>query len=116
MTDDLHHVHIDIESREIAKNAARKSENNDERLDKLELKVKSLSAINEALYEILVSKLNVTETELTAMIEQVDVNRMNRIEAKSTCRSCGRLVPSSRQKCMYCGGGLLGDVKASPFD
>lgn len=116
MTNDSHHVHIDIESREIAKDAARKSESNDERLDKLELKVKSLSVINEALYEILVAKLNLTEIELTAMIAQVAVNRVNRMDAKSTCRSCGRLVPSNKQKCMYCGGALLGEVNLSPFD
>ncbi len=109
-------IQIDFEGRELVKNTARQSDSNDERLDKLELKVKTLSVINEALYELLVAKLNVTEPELTAMIEQVVANRSSRLEAKSTCRSCGRLVPSSRQKCMYCGGALFGDIKVSPFD
>ena len=109
-------IEIDFESPELARATARQSDNNDERLDKLELKVKTLSVINEALYELLVAKLNVTEPELTAMIEQVVANRINRLKAKASCRSCGRLVPANRQKCMYCGGALLGDVKVSPFD
>ncbi len=109
-------MQIEFGDPEVSRATARQSDNNDERLDKLELKVKSLSVINEALYELLVVKLNVTESELTAMIKQVAANRVSRMEAKSTCRSCGMLVPSSRQKCMYCGGALLGEVKVSPFD
>ncbi len=109
-------IQIEFGDPEVTRATARQSDNNDERLDKLELKVKTLSVINEALYELLVAKLNVTEPELTAMIEQVVANRIGRLEAKSTCRSCGRLVPASRQKCMYCGGALLGDMKVSPFD
>ena len=109
-------IEINVESPELSRATARQAENNDERLSKLEQKVKTLSVINEALYNILATKLNVSEAELTAMIEQVDANRANRLEAKSACRSCGRLVPSVRQKCMYCGGALLSNVQTSPFD
>jgi len=116
MVDDFFpHEVIHVEGREIAK-AARQSESNDDRLDKLELTVKNISVVNEALYEILVTKLNVTAAELAVMIDQVVAHRANRSEAKLTCGSCGRLVPSIKQKCMYCGGALLGDVKVSPFD
>lgn len=109
-------VEIDFESPELARATVGQSDNNDERLDKLALQVKTLSVINEALYELLVAKLNVTESELTVMIEQVTANRITRLEAKSVCSCCGRLVPSIRQKCMYCGGALLSNVKASPFE
>jgi hypothetical protein len=116
MADDFVHQVTHVETRETANVAVRQSESNDDRLDKLELTVKNLSLINEALYEILVTKLNINEVDLAAMIDQVSVNRANRLEAKSTCVSCRRLVPSSRQKCMYCGGDLLGEIKVSPFD
>lgn len=116
MTEDFHHVHFDIEGQEIAKSAAKQSENNDERVKNLEAKVNSLSIISEALYELLVAKLNVTNVELNTMIEQVVVNKRKRKEAKSTCQTCGRLVPANKQKCMYCGGELLGEVNPSPFD
>src|SRR5690606_5934939 len=104
-------IEINVESPELTRATARQAENNDERLSKLEQKVKTLSVINEALYEILVTKLNVTESELTAMMEQVAANRINRLEAKSACQSCGRLVSSIRKKCMYCGGTLSSTVQ-----
>ncbi len=117
MSDDfLPHEVMHVETRETTSVAARQSESYDDRLDQLESTVKNLSVINEALYEILVAKLNVNATDLAVMIEQVTVNRLKRLEAKSTCSSCSRLVPSSRQKCMYCGGELLGEIKVSPFD
>jgi rRNA maturation endonuclease Nob1 len=112
----LSHEVTHIELRETANTAARQSESNDDRLDKLELTVKNLSVINEALYEILVSKININAIDLAVMIDQVTVNRENRLNAKSTCSSCSRLVPSNKQKCMYCGGELLGEIKISPFD
>jgi hypothetical protein len=109
-------IQIEFVDPELARATTRQSDSNDERLDKLELKVKTLSVINESLYELLVAKLKLTEPELTAMIEQVVANRITRLEAKSTCRSCSRLVPANRKKCMYCGGALLDDVAVSPFD
>lgn len=116
MSDDFHHEVTHIETRETANSAARQSQVNDDRLDKLEQTVKNLSIINEALYEILVAKLQLGPTDLAVMIDQVNVNRTERLEAKSTCNSCGRMVPSIKQKCMYCGGELLGYIKISPFD
>ena len=92
------------------------NESNEGRLSNLEQKVKRISVINEALYEILAAKLNVTHSELESMIEQVVANRARKAEAKSTCRDCGRLAPSNRLKCMYCGGEFLGEVDASLFD
>ncbi|GGY64810.1 hypothetical protein GCM10011613_05770 [Cellvibrio zantedeschiae] len=115
MIDGIHEV-THVETRETAKAAARQSEGNDDRLDKVEATVKNLSVINEALYEILVAKLNVNATDLATMIDQVTANRITRLEAKSTCRNCGRLVPALKQKCMYCGGDLLNEVIRSPFD
>jgi len=113
---DGHNHLVDVETRAVAKDAARQSESNDSRLDKLEFQVKNLSVINEALYEIVAIKLNLSPNELTEMIEQVAVNRAAREQAKSTCRNCGRLVPVSRQKCMYCSGNFLYEFKPSPFD
>jgi len=116
MADDFLHQVTHVGTRETENVAVRQSENNDDRLDKIELTVKNLSLINEALYEILVAKLNINEVDLAVMIDQVSVNRANRLDAKSTCSSCRRLVPSNRQKCMYCGGELLDEIKISPFD
>jgi len=115
MSENVYHEVTHVETRETKASAAQ-IENTDERLEKLEQTVKNLSIINEALYEIVASKLHLTATDLAVMIDQVNVNRMNRLEAKSTCSSCGRLVPSVKQKCMYCGGELLGVIQISPFD
>lgn len=112
----MHENAVDYEGRKIAKNAAKQSENNNSRLDQLELTVKNLSIINEALYELLATKLQVTEAELVLTMNQVVVNRKDRAEAKLRCSSCSMHVPASRQKCIYCGGSLLGEVSASPFD
>lgn len=116
MSEDFSYEHLNLDGQESVKNTVRQSEHNEGRLSKLELDVKNLSIINEALYEILVSKLNITAAELTVIMEQVVVSRLKRKEAKSTCRSCNRLVPSNRQKCMYCGGEFLNNVNLSPFD
>lgn len=116
MADDFVHQVTHVETREPANLTARQPDGNDDRLEKLETRVENLSLINEALYEILVTKLNINAVDLTTMIEQVSVNRASRLDAKSTCASCRRLVPANRQKCMYCGGELLGEVKVSPFD
>ena len=116
MVDHFHHSHFELENREIAKEAVKQSGNNDERLDKLELQVNSLSIISEALYEIIASKMNLAPAELSAAINLVVANRAERRDAKSTCVSCNRLVPSNKHKCIYCGGQLLGEIKVSPFD
>ena len=113
---DSHQSAAVLEGLQIAKDAVKQSEDNDLRLDQLEVKLKTLSIINEALYDLLAARLKLTDAELTTAMVQVLVNRKNRMEAKLTCSSCAMQVPASRQKCMYCGGSLLGEVSASPFD
>lgn len=114
--DSTHQPAAVLEGLQIAKDAVNQSEDNDARLDQLELKVKSLSVLNEALYDLLVAQVNLNDAELRTAMVQVLVNRKNRLEAKLTCASCAMQVPASRQKCMYCGGSLLGEVSVSPFD
>lgn len=114
--DSTHQSAAVLEGLQIAKDAVKQSEDNDIRLEQLELKVKSLSIINEALYDLLAVRVKLSDAELTAAMVQVLVNRKNRLEAKLTCASCAMQVPASRQKCMYCGGSLLGEVSVSPFD
>lgn len=104
------------EGLQLAKDAIKQSDDNDSRLEQLELKVKHLSIINEALYDLLAARAKLSEAELITAMAQVQVNRKIRLEAKLTCASCAMQVPASRQKCMYCGGHLLGEVSVSPFD
>jgi len=116
MSDSFHHEVIHVETRDPVKTTAGVAVSTEDRLEKLELTIKNISIINEALYEIIVSKLGVTGVDLAVMIDQVTINRGARLEAKSTCNACGRLVPSHKQKCIYCGGELSGETRVSPFD
>jgi hypothetical protein len=112
----LHHEVIHVETKDPVKTTPGLAVLTEDRLDQLELTVKNLSVINEALYEIIVAKLGVNSVDLAVMIDQVTANRSVRLEAKSTCIACGRLVSSHKQKCIYCGGELSGNTKISPFD
>ena len=119
MTDDYyHHTHVavDNESRELARNAAKTSAENDARLDQLEKKVDKLVLLNEALFELLVTKTGVDTVELYLMIEKVEANRSNRVHAKLACSKCSMRVPAKKEQCMYCGGELIGELQKSAFD
>lgn len=85
------------------------------RLKAAEQKIEQLSLLNEAMFRLLGDKLNLGDAELRAHMLQVAELRKTRVEAKFTCSDCGRQTNAARQKCMYCGGKLMGMTDPSPF-
>jgi DNA repair exonuclease SbcCD ATPase subunit len=76
-------------------------------LDELRTAVDRLALTNQALWELLRERTELTDDELTAKIREVDERdghadgRMSRETEK--CPSCGRPNSAGRGRCLYCG-------------
>lgn len=120
MTNDFmshhHHIVVDEESKKLAKEAAKVSADNDNRLNKLEAKVNALSVMNEALFRLLAAQPGIDESALKGMMETIVADRKVRQEMKLICGECNMQVPASREKCLYCGGKIAGVVSKTLFD
>jgi rRNA maturation endonuclease Nob1 len=64
---------------------------------------------------LLAAQANIDESALQLMIESVVVDRKAKQEIKLICGECKMQTPSVKEKCLYCGGKLIGDVSKSPF-
>ena len=76
--------------------------------DMLEEKVESLALTCQALFEILAERSGVTQEQLDAKIEEIDMRdgvRDGKLRQKPmVCNDCGRHTSRKRKRCMYCGG------------
>lgn len=82
----------------------------EERLDKLVL-------VNTALWELVKEKTGLTDEELSAKVQQLDLAD-GRQDGKVTreiqeCQNCGRTLSRRHSRCMYCGAERL---RKSVFD
>ena len=72
----------------------------------LETQVLRLSLLNQALWELLREKLQLTDADLERMAAEIDMRDGVKDGAISAtpvkCPSCGRVVNSKHSKCMYC--------------
>jgi hypothetical protein len=73
----------------------------------LKFQMERLILLNQALWELLRTRLNLTDADLEAMIHEVDM-RDGVVDGKITsqpvrCPTCGRVSNSRHAKCMYCG-------------
>ncbi|MEL6344709.1 MAG: hypothetical protein AAFV53_16450 [Myxococcota bacterium] len=85
------------------------------RIDQLEL-------MNKALVELLLHKKVVTQSELSVMVQQLDL--LDGVEDGKlsththhnapTCGSCGRYVNPKRATCVYCGASMTAAERAKP--
>jgi hypothetical protein len=80
---------------------------NEERFRALEHQVARLTLLNQALWELLRERLNLTDAELERVIREVDL-RDGVEDGKMTitpleCPTCGRISSSKHWKCLYCG-------------
>ena len=76
----------------------------DMELDELRERVDQLAMVNRALWEILRDELQVGDERLSAQLEQmVERRQAEGAPPGRTCGSCGRVVPRSREHCLYCG-------------
>ena len=75
-------------------------------VQELEWKVGKLLLVNQALFEILSSRLAITETELTTKMNEIDL-RDGKMDGKlavdgTVCEQCGRTYSRRHNRCLYC--------------
>lgn len=84
-----------------------KTESLQMRVKELEHRVSRLSLLNQALWELLTPRLNLTEAELQQKISEIDlrdgVEDGGITEIPLQCPNCGRISNSRHWKCLYCG-------------
>jgi hypothetical protein len=73
----------------------------------LEDKVDSLALTCQAMWEILRDRTSVTEEELIAKVNEIDL-RDGKADGKmgsagNPCSQCGRVLNKRRSQCIYCG-------------
>lgn len=76
-------------------------------VERLETKLDNLALACQSLWEILRDSTDLTEKELAAKMEEIDIRdgmRDGKITPTSqSCKSCGRKTSRKRSKCIYCG-------------
>ena len=107
---------LDSERRKQARETSRSEENNGARIDKLEARLDRLSLITEALWEISSTTMQITDEDLVNLISKVISTRDERRTQKAICTNCDMQVPTTMEKCMYCGSELSRTSIKSPFD
>jgi hypothetical protein len=74
--------------------------------DVLKRRVEVMALANQALFEILQSRLGITEEEVIRRMAEIDARdgaKDGKIGARVVkCRRCGKQVSTSRQRCIYC--------------
>ncbi|HWL08881.1 MAG TPA: hypothetical protein VNQ76_10770 [Planctomicrobium sp.] len=81
-----------------------------DRVHDLELSLDRLSLATMAIAEILRDRSHITEEEIEAKIEEIDL-RDGKLDGRlrepvTTCTSCDRTNPARRSQCLYCGESL----------
>lgn len=89
--------------------AAQQAAGNIQKSDLVELRdqVERLTLLNQALWELIRARLNVTDAELEQLAQEIDL-RDGKQDGKLTshplkCPNCGRVSNSRHRKCLYCG-------------
>lgn len=94
-------------ARQQAGRAELKSEQLHHNIALLEDKIESLALACQSLWELLRDNTDLTEAELNAKIQEIDL-RDGRQDGKLSrvvddCPSCGRKTSKRRRTCIYCG-------------
>lgn len=73
-------------------------------------RVDALALLNMAMWSILEEKLGVSEAELAARVERIDLEDGardgRRTAPPARCPGCGRTVAARHRHCIYCGESL----------
>lgn len=95
-----------------ARSARSVAERADRALGRLQRDVDRLRLATTALWELLRERTDLTEADLAARIEEIDLRdgrKDGRIQPPpSACPDCGRTNKGTRPTCLYCGFELSG--------
>jgi hypothetical protein len=73
----------------------------------LRRRIEVMALANQALFEILKSRLGISEEEVMLRMAEIDVrdgSKDGKMSARvASCRRCGRKISTARQRCMFCG-------------
>jgi hypothetical protein len=76
----------------------------------LEARIDRLTLVTRAMSELLVQHAQLTDAELLAKVEEIDLRdgkRHGRLNAGAQkCAKCGRVSAARREACLYCGAPL----------
>jgi hypothetical protein len=79
----------------------------DRTITELEHHIARLSLMNQALWELLRDRLNLSDEDLAAKVNEVDVRDGVKdgmiTQGPLQCPRCGRISNSRHYKCLYCG-------------
>lgn len=109
-------ANLDIETRQLLRDAQAGTDDNGDRIRKLEEKLANLSLVTEALWTLLNKRTKLTDEDLASSMQDVIQTRKARDEAKLTCIKCKMQNTINHKKCIYCGGELVGHVSKSLFN
>ena len=107
---------LDAETRTLLRETHTETDDNSNRIRKLEDKLANLSVVTEALWSLLNKRTKLTNEDLAASIQEVVQTRKIPEETKLTCIKCKMQNSINHKKCMYCGGELTGQSSKSLFN
>ena len=81
-----------------------------ERIQELEYRINRMALASQALWELVRSRLEITEAELLDKIGEVDLRDGVKDERMTpqiiTCPSCGRSCNTKSSRCVFCGAAV----------
>ena len=81
-------------------------------VDRLEMQVEKLRLVSRALCELLIESTGLTEDQLLAKIDEIDLragSKDGQMSARAEkCPECGRTAGLGRVRCQYCGAPVTG--------
>ncbi len=90
-----------------ASRAESKAQNVGRTIQLLEGKVDALALTCQAMWELLRDRSKLTEDDLIAKVNEIDLRDGREDEKMSTggvpCSNCGRIVSKRHERCIYCG-------------
>jgi VIT1/CCC1 family predicted Fe2+/Mn2+ transporter len=104
---DIHQYHRIGQVQGDASSARTKADRAESGMKDLERRTDRLALACQALLEILQERAGITEDEVRAKMEEIDL-RDGRADGKishqaAVCAGCGKTIGSQRAECMYCG-------------
>ena len=104
---DLHQQKGISEAKTDASRAKQDARSQAAHIRSLEFSVQRMSLVSQALWELLRTRFQMSEEELLAKIQEIDLRDGkldNRISPQANnCPSCNRILSTKNVRCIYCG-------------